>query len=484
MRPLEEGLKAYNSRRMCSFHTPGHKGRKDLFQDIAFPEYDLTELPGLDMLHAPRGIIAHAQERAAEIFGAEESYFLVNGGTAGNQAMFLTLAACFPDRKVRIERQAHRSVMSALILSGLTPEYIPPIIHPDYNLPLGLEAPKYTDNPEKIGAFHLTYPSYYGTLSDLAYIIRYRNENFSDILIFVDQAHGSHYRGRLFPRGALELGADLVLHSTHKTLGALTQAAMLHVRGNRVNRSILRQSLEILQTSSPSYLFLTSLEKAGEQALQGEAWQGLYEEVKVLHAKLKGKIRILTEEDAGSYGIKEVDWSKILVNVSALGLDAPEAVETLRNQFGIEPELWDEENILFILGIGNSPEDVRRLRKALEYVAEKSGRRASRGKAGKPASRKALDNWLSAGKNRTVPIPPMRLTPREAWFAPRRKVALRDSLGKVSAETISLYPPGIPLIVIGEEITSHVLEQLGQAHKFQWQGWEGWREGKIWIVDL
>lgn len=462
---LHKGLQHYVQEGFRSFHTPGHKGKMEFFPDLDFPGWDLTELPGLDMLHVPVGIIAAAQKRAAAIFGAEETFFLVNGGTAGNQAMLLGLGQ--GQGKVLVERQAHRSLMSALVLTGLVPEYLPPVIHPEFNLPLGFDVRESLLKLETASTWHFTYPSYFGTTIDLRFLLAERDNRFSSTMILVDQAHGAHYLHNLFPPSALRLGADIVLHSTHKTLSALTQAAMLHIQGPRVRRARLRQALELLQSSSPSYLLLASLESAGEFASERYRWDRLHEEVLELRRNVKG-LRILTEEDAGQYGIEQVDWSKILVNTSVLGVSAAECVDELRRTWKIEPELWDEENILFVLGIGNMPEDIRVLSRGLQNLI----------KLRKTGSFSRLNIHRFA----YPPLPPLRMTPREACLAPKQEITLRESLGRISGETISPYPPGVPLVVMGEEITSEVLEAL-KDREIRWQGWEGFARQTLMVVD-
>ena len=472
MPALGEGLQKYCQQGLHSFHTPGHKGRQEFFQGLDFPKFDLTELPGLDQLSAATGVIAQAQRRAAEIFGAEESFFLVNGGTVGNQAMFLALSESTIGKKVLIGRQSHSSVMSALVLTGLTPEFLAPIIHPEFNLPLGLDISVEEINWETIVACHITYPSYYGTTTDVSSLIKGRNKRGVTKPILVDQAHGSHYLGDLFPPSALALGADLVLHSTHKTLSALTQAAMLHVQGNNIKREKLRQSLELLQSSSPSYLLMASLELAGEFALASERWEALHEEVEELHSKVGSYLRILDSKDVGTYGIDLVDWSKILINTRLLGQSAPDCVKYLRQTQGIEPELWDQENILFVLGIGNSPEDIRALTKGLQGLVDSVAGNKSRGLK----SREEVNP-------KVYPILVQQLTPREAFFARRRQLSLSESSGFIAAETISPYPPGIPLIVMGEEITPEIVEILLAHDQGNWQGWDGLESGMIWVVE-
>ncbi len=472
MGDLGEGLSRYHKQGFCSFHTPGHKGRQEFFNDFDFIGFDLTELPGLDMLHSAQGIIAKAQKRSAEIFGAEETFFLINGGTVGNQAMFLTLEDTV-DKRVVVERCSHRSVMSALVLSGLKPEYVMPTVHPEFNLPLGFEVEKQRIPWQEVSACHVTYPSYYGTGFKMNSLLEERTRLGVKTPILVDQAHGSHYLGPLFPPNALKLGADLVLHSSHKTLSALTQSAMLHVQGRRVSRTRLRQSLELLQSSSPSYLLLASLERASEFALDFGRWECLRDEVEVLHRKVGMSFRILSQADIGKNGIHTVDWSKILINTSPLGITAPRCVEYLRENCGIEPELWDEENILFMLGIGNTPEDIRRLTKGLESFASFAH------------SAGFVETKMQVEKERfRIPtLPPLMLSPREAFFAHKRQIPLKESLGHIVGETISPYPPGIPVVVMGEQMTCEVLDALLDAREGRWQGWDGFKNQTIWIVE-
>jgi arginine/lysine/ornithine decarboxylase len=472
MTALGEGLQKYHQQGFRSFHTPGHKGRQEFFYGLDFIGFDLTELPGLDKLSSASGIIAQAQRRAAQIFGAEESFFLVNGATAGNQAMLLALGETAEDRKVVIVRQSHKSVMSALVLTGAAPQYLTPLIHPEFNLPLGLDLKDRMIEWDTAAACHITYPSYYGSVPDLELLIADRNQRGDRCPLLIDQAHGSHYLGTLFPPSALALGADLVLHSTHKTLSALTQAAMLHVQGKNICRDRLRQALDMLQSSSPSYLLLASLELAGEHALAEERWQALFEEVENLHFQVGNFLRLLNKDDAGTYGIKTTDWSKILINTRSLGKSAPDCVDYLRNKHGLEPELWDQENILFLLGIGNTPEDIRALTKGLKGLA--GGLNGPELRDLPPRSGLSVKEY---------PVLPQRLTPRQAFLARRRQLPLRESGGHIAAQTISPYPPGIPLIVMGEEITPEIVEILLAWSQGLGLGEDSLANGLIWVAQ-
>jgi arginine/lysine/ornithine decarboxylase len=480
--PIENKINEYLRLNKRSFHTPGHKGQMSLYDGIVFPQADLTELPGLDMLHAPKGIIAEAQAAIAKIFGADETFFLVNGGTVGNQATLLSIAnnkttANFSKGRIRVQRSAHRSIIAGLILSGLKPEYIPSIIHPEFKLPLGLDRQKFMGEAKDVAAFQVTDPSYYGTAVDLSYIVELRDERYPEIPIFVDQAHGSHFGAHGFPPNALRLGADVVVHSTHKTLGSLTQTALLHVAGNRVDLEKIRQSLELLQTSSPNYVLMSSLERVGEHVQDVKVWDGLYAEVLELHTRLENKIRILGEKDRGKFGIDELDWLKILINTADMPFSCKEIVELLRNEYGIEPELWDDENILFMLGIGSKPEEISYLSKSLESMLDNFSQAKNYFAGSKGKIKTETDLW------NYEEIPILRITPREAWMASRRKIALRDSVGLIAGETISAYPPGIPIIAAGEEISSTIADYLAENEKrFRFQGWQG--NGVINIIDI
>ena len=476
MLDLNRKMLEYEKQGMLSFHTPGHKGKTQFFCDLHFPQQDLTELPELDMLHSPEGVIAKAQERAAQVYGSDAAFFLVNGATVGNQGMFMALASerGKSSPKVLVERQSHRSVMSALILSGLEPEYIPGIVHPEFALPLGCKLPE-EDSLADFSAVHITYPSYYGTGLALEKLADLREKKYPELCILVDQAHGSHYLNPFFPPGAIQMGADLVVHSTHKTLSALTQSAMLHVKGQRIEVSALKRALEILQSSSPSYLLLASLERAVEYALEKERWEALYDEVQELHYQVGKVLRILNQKDIGTYGISIWDWSKILINTKPLGVSAPVCVNHLRQNYGIEPELWDEDNILFVLGIGNTAQEVRSLTQGLLSLANLK----EKDKKDHRKDKSRFHDSLSCIE--AMPLPPRRLTPRQAFLAKKRQIPLEESLGKIVGESISPYPPGIPLVVMGEEMTPEILEFL-KHYQGRWQGWEA-KGHRVWVIE-
>ncbi|MCL1790937.1 MAG: amino acid decarboxylase [Peptococcaceae bacterium] len=491
---MKDKLSDYVTHGRISFHTPGHKGRAEYFDGLRFPHCDLTELPELDCLSMPTGILAQAQRRAALAYGAEETFYLVNGATAGNLALLLAVAGTGTGtgtgthgpplggrredgdlcgityqsgRYVYLDRSAHRSVMSALVLSGLTPRFVMPIMHPDFQLPLGSQVEDYWSGLDEAvpAAVHVTCPTYYGSALDMRRLLSLRDKLGAKTPVLVDQAHGAHWRCGLFPPNAVELGADGVVHSVHKTLAGLTQSGLLHIQGSRLDRSVLAQALYMVQSSSPSYLLMASLDSAVAQGDSADAWQGLLAEAQELREDLAGVYRVLEDNDIGSYGIAGLDGSKILVNTRPLGVSAGVVAEMLRLEYGIEPEFWDESNILFVMGVGNRPGEVVTLRRALRKLADQAVLRRGDSRL-LPTSQYGVNSGLEFSNFRipepgsSTVIPNMRLTPREAWLAPRRLLALRDCLGEIAAETVVTYPPGIPLVIAGEEITEEVMNVL------------------------
>lgn len=450
--PLANGLVDYIEKRRTSFHTPGHKGGKALakiFAEYSIGELDLTELPDLDDLHHPTGIIAKAQRLCARCVGAQETFFLVNGASVGVQAALLSSVG--PGERILIPRNSHKSVVSALILTGAKPIYYMPEIHAAFGLPLGTLvkniAQKLQDFPD-IKAVMALYPTYYGTTFELDAL-----RKVWDGILIVDEAHGAHFPfSDSLPSSAVQIGADVVIQSTHKTLGALSQGAMLHLGENsRVAPEQMRQALDVLHTTSPSYVIMASLEGAVWQAYQNrEHWDLLAAHSSRLKERLLSRgVKILSMADAGTFGIQEVDPTKFVVKVKEGR--GPQIAAELAERYGVQAELWNNDSILFILGMGDTLSSLRELEAALESIA------------GQGYSDVALPSLPS--------IPQQVLTPREAYFSSKRVVKLEDSVGQVCGETLAPYPPGIPVVVPGEMITREIVDYIrwsisGGAH---WQ---------------
>lgn len=491
--PLWEAVRDYCGQNLISFHTPGHKGGCGLdpeLTDLAgrFARLDQTELPGLDNLHAPNGPIQEAQELAAEACGAAESFFLVNGSSCGVQAMLL--AACRPGDKVIIPRDAHISVHSGLVSAGAEPVYIYPMVDNRRGLTLGVTEDHLrevlTTNPE-VKAVLLLNPNYYGICSNLTALAKTVKE-FGKILL-VDEAHGAHLPFHpALPPTAAAAGADLWVQSTHKTGVSLTQSAILHQQGGRIDPHRLRAALRLVQSTSPSYLLLVSLDLSRRLlAVRGRA---ILErliisagEIRSAVARVNG-LSCLKEPDLPAGEGFRLDPLKILVDFGGIGLAGREAAEYLR-KIKIEPELSLGNHVLFMLAPGTKPEDCRLLTEACAAVAldftatapagniSAAARTAAARTAGpRTAEQKCLPgqnkDCLTATSNNqsktvwTQPITKQVLPPREAWFAATRTVKLAEAVGLVAGEAVTPYPPGIPLVCPGEEISREAAARIAE----------------------
>ncbi len=455
--PLTAGLLAYAAKQRIPFHTPGHKGGRSLALPFAGQELaslDLTELPDLDDLHQPSGIIAQSQSNYASWVGAQESFFLVNGATAGIQAALMAVLG--PGDLLLTPRNVHKSVNAAMILTGAEPVYYLPEIHPEFGLPLGQMPDKVLDKVSALPdlkAVIVLRPTYYGTVWDMSGL----RQGLPNGVIIADEAHGAHFPfcSRL-PESALALGADLVVQGSHKTLGALTQGAVLHLgRESGLDRERIARALDVLQTTSPSYLIMASLEGAACEAAArgGEHWSELAERSGQLVARLGARgWRVLNERDVGTYGIAGLDPAKILLHTPAEGV---RLARDLAERFGIQAELWDSDNILFLLGAGDSEAGLEKLEQALLQLGP-----------GQPGRER---------KQFLPPLPVQALTPRQAYFAPKAKVSLREAAGRMCGQTLAPYPPGVPVIVPGEvfsqEIVEYICWSLNQG--VYWQGING-----------
>lgn len=462
--PLITGLLEYAAKGRVPFHTPGHKGVRGLGQVLSvhpLGSLDVTELPGLDDLHQPTGIIAQSQAHCAKSYGAKACYFLVNGGSVGIQASLLSVLS--PGEIVLLPRNAHKSVYSALILTGAKPVYYLPEMHPEFGLALGQTAKNIIQMAEvhpELKAVVVVYPTYYGTVWDLNELRKAWKG-----LIVADEAHGAHFSfSPSLPLSALDLGADLVVQSTHKTLGAFTQGAILHVgNSGRVSLEAVSGALDILQTTSPSYLIMASLESAVWDAVNGgrEHWSGLVEKAVDLKRRLNTRgVRVLHEGDIGSNGIAGIDQTKILVRCPGQGA---KLAEELAEGWGVQAELWDRDNILFLLGVGDCEQSLNRLEKAL-------------------MSLRIRESNVS-GHSFWSKLPDQVLTPREAFFSTKTSVPLKQAAGRVCGQALAPYPPGVPVVVAGEMISAELIEYIEQslAEGAYWQGITG-SSGNIMVV--
>lgn len=456
--PIVDKLKEYCQNHHIPFYTPGHKrgsGINPLLQDLLRKNLflsDLTELPELDNLFKPEGVIKLALDLASQTFGSDKTWFLINGSTSGIIAAIL--ATCHPGDKIILPRNIHKSVISGLILSGAIPIFIKPVYDQDWQIFYSItpESLKETLNIHSDAkAVMIVYPTYEGICGNIQEIVKITHEYHIPLL--VDEAHGAHFHFHpQLPISALKAGADLSVQSSHKTLSSLTQTSMLHLQGNLINPEILNKSLEMVLSSSPNYILLASLDAARQQmATEGEFLMSkTLELAKVARNKISQITGLRVLELNKKPGFENLDQTRLTIKVSGLGLNGYLADDILTEKFGIISELASRENITFIISLGNTQTDIEKLVTGLTKLAENYG------------------NGQTQKMTPSVTFPDdcdhsMRLSPREAFFAATKMIPLTAANQCISAEMICPYPPGIPVLIPGERITEKIIDSLQQA---------------------
>ncbi|MFM7408190.1 MAG: aminotransferase class I/II-fold pyridoxal phosphate-dependent enzyme [Cuspidothrix sp.] len=457
--PLIDALKACTTSPHTPFYTPGHKrgaGISPLLTDLMGKDVfraDLTELAELDNLFSPQSVILAAQELAAEAFGAEKTWFLVNGSTCGIEAAIL--ATCRMGDKIILPRNVHSSVISGLILSGTIPIFINPEYNEDLDIaysitPTAVKA-ALTKHPDA-KAVLIVYPNYYGVCGDLQKIAQITHQY--NIPLIVDEAHGAHFHFHpKLPKSALSLGADLTVQSIHKTLGAMTQASMLHIRCKRIDINRINKALQLVQSTSPSFILLASLDAARQQmAIHGK---NLLSQTLELANIARNKINtipglsILKLPQYDNYGFLTLDPTRLTINVSQLGITGFIA-EYFINNLGVTPEFSSLENLIFIISIGNTESDIQKLIQTLFNLSEKFHQNHLLTSECQPCK----------DRNNNIFSYFMSISPREAFFANSETLPVEKTQNRICAEIVCPYPPGIPVLMPGELITNTALEYL------------------------
>ncbi|KAL5703116.1 hypothetical protein ACHQM5_028250 [Ranunculus cassubicifolius] len=453
--PLVSALKALAKEDAACFHFPGHnRGRaapSSLTRIIGKEPYiyDLPELPDLLSL---KGSILDAQQEAAKLFGASETWFLVGGTTCGVQAAIM--ATCSPGDILIIPRNSHLSAISAMVLSGATPKYILPEYNSDWDIAGGI-TPSQVEGAIKeletegrqAAAVLVTSPTYHGICSDLSKIAAVCHSH--GIPLIVDEAHGAHFKfDRELPTSALEQGADLAVQSTHKVLCSLTQSSMLHMSGDIIDRDKICRCLQLLRSTSPSYLLLASLDAARAQLSENPETifrdaMNLALETKELVKRIPG-MSLLELPSFSEF--TAIDPLRLTVGVWNLDLSGYEADNILYDRHGIIPELVETRSLTFAINLGTCREHVQRLIAGLEHLSTHTI---------KKRTKKVVTTEHFPFTDIT-----MSLNPREAFFASKKSVSIRDSPGNVCGELICPYPPGIPVLFPGEIITEDALKYL------------------------
>lgn len=472
--PFTEALEAYAKEHFVPFHTPGHKigvgapSRLKAWMGPALP-YDLGVMYALDDLHEPEGVLKEAQELAADLYGADYTWFSINGTTAAIQTMIMGTVG--EGDIVLIPREAHRSVIGGLMLSGAKPVYLEGRFDERWGVPLGTTPDEVrqalTKYPET-KALVLTYPNYYGIAVSIKAIVDIAHE--FGVIVLVDEAHGPHLPfGDRLPLEALAAGADMVAQSTHKLTGSLTQTSMLHAKGNRVDVRNITRVHQLLQSTSPNYIFLASLDMARHQlAMEGHQ---LVTRAEVLAHKLRRQLRqipgIAVPDLADLDGAYDLDVTKVLIDFRGVGLTGVEAEKRLREQ-KIEVELVQGHHVLVLITFGDTEQSITQLTEAVANVAREAlatsaglAQREDTISASLPDSGVHSVSPDRVHDSARLPVPEVVLTPRQAFLAPKEVISLERAVGHIAGETISYYPPGIPCVAMGERITDHVLAYLG-----------------------
>ena len=475
--PLLDAITEFIETKPAYFRIPGHRLERGISQkwtDKVGKEifaYDVTETPFTDDLHSPTDAILEAEELLQELYQADKSFFLVNGTTCGNEAMILS--AAFEGQEIMIARNAHKSAMMGLIISGAKPVYVMPDILEEWGLQGGIspEAVRkaFEQHPD-CKALFLVSPSYYGITSNLKELADICHEYGA--MLLVDEAHGGHlYFHNKLPKGALEQEADMCVQSMHKVTGALTQSSVLHIKSKIADKEKVASNLHIVQSTSPNYLLMTSLDCARyELAMRG---QEMMESALELAAYAKERInaiagfRCMDKEVIGAANIAGMDGTRLVISAKELGYTGFELEERLFEEYAVNMELADYENVLAIVTYANTRDEIERLIAACKNIAGNDKRKTKQ-----PCVRPEFPN-----------IPEQVLTPRQAYFAKTEEVLWKQAVGRISAEMIAPYPPGIPIIYPGERITQEVWDYL-EIFRQDERHIHGSRDGKLEVIKV
>lgn len=452
--PLFDALMEYVNRNTIPFHVPGHKkgqGMDNKFKDFVGTNVlsiDVTVFKLVDSLHHPTGAIKKAQELAADAYGSDSAFFSIHGTSGAIQAMILSVVT--QGDKIIIPRNVHKSVTAGIILSGAVPVYMQPEIDRTIGVALGVtpETVERTlkENPDAKAVLIIN-PTYYGVASDIKRIADIVHSY--DIPLIVDEAHGPHlgFNDRL-PMSGIQAGADMCAQSTHKIIGSLTQSSLLQVRSERIDVNRVQQVMNLLQTTSPSYILMASLDVARMQiATKGKELLDtaidLAEYTRSEVNKIPG-LYCFGREVLNKKGAFDIDPTKITICCKDMGITGFQLDQILADKYHIQVELSDLYNVLAVGSFGDTKQTMDALISALrEISAEYTNIQNRRG-----------------GVLEIPEIPKQVATPREAFNSPKIPVSLKNSIGEISGEFLLAYPPGIPVLCPGERITPEIINYV------------------------
>ncbi len=471
--PLAEALDSFIAREPAYFCIPGHRFERGISEGLTgrFGEkifrYDLTEANGLDDLHAACGAIKDAQGLAAELYGADETRFLVNGTTCGIEALVMAVAR--EGENVILARNMHHCVVSGLVLSGAKPNWMLPEIDEKFGFCTELSCETLENAIEKTPdakAVFVVSPTYYGKLSDIRGLADICHAHGMPLI--VDEAHGAHlYFNDELVGGALKMGADAVVMSAHKTLGSMTQSSFLHIKSKLIDVQRVDEALRITQSSSPSYILMTSLDAARAQmARDGRDITG-----RALELSLDLRCAIEDIKGVDVFGgcndqnlkSQRIDPTRVVFSARDLGLSGYELSDILFDKYSVAIEMADTFSCVAVITGANNEEDISRLTKALQDISSQKKNWSESAK--KTDCRGALNSENMEFIKKMFHVPEAVMTPRKAFFADCESVKIKDAIGRVSAQSLEPYPPGISIINPGEVIDEKIASAIETCYK-------------------
>ena len=448
--PIHEALEKFRKKRVVPFDVPGHKrgrGNKELkdFLGETCVGIDVNSMKPLDNLCHPVSVIKEAEQLAAEAFGAAHAFLMVGGTTSAVQSMLL--AVCKRGDKIILPRNVHRSVINAMVLCGAVPVYVNPDGDQKLGIALGMKVSQVEEaikeNPDAVAIF-VNNPTYYGICSDIRSIVKLAHDN--DMYVLADEAHGTHfYFGDNLPIDAISAGADMAAVSMHKSGGSLTQSSILLI-GKEMHEGYVRQIINLTQTTSASYLLLSSLDISRRNlALRGKE---IFAQVMDLAEYARKEISNIggyyaySSDMINHDSIYDFDKTKLSIYTLDIGLAGIEVYDKLRDEYDIQIEFGDMGNILAYLSIGDRKQDIERLASSLAEIK----RLNSRGKEGLMPH-----EYIS---------PELAVSPQAAFYADKEQLDLQETSGRICSEFLMCYPPGIPILAPGEMITDRILDYI------------------------
>ncbi len=450
--PLFTALKQHHQSKIIPFDVPGHKQGRGLtelsdYVGNTILELDVNSMKSLDNLSNPIGVIKEAEALMADAYIADNAFFLINGTTSGVQAMIMS--ACGHGDKIILPRNAHKSAINGVIMSGAIPIYLKPEIDWGLGISNGISLTSIQETVKEHSdakALFLVNPTYYGTTSNLEQIVEYAHQR--GLAVLLDEAHGAHFRFHSdLPVSGMEAGVDLAAVSLHKTGGSLTQSSILLLKEGRIDSGTVKSILNMTQSTSASYLLMSSLDLARKNlVLNGlEIFTDLLSIVREARGEINQVegLYAFGPELIDGKGIYNFDETKLGVNVAGLGLTGFQVYDLLRDEYQIQVELADIYNILAIVSVGDTANNIKKLVAALRDIKNNYGQKEE-----------------IRYNNIILESPELLLSPREAFYCKKKIIDLKDATGKISGESIMVYPPGIPIITPGERISLEIINYI------------------------